>query len=206
MPVRTQQQDFEIAELLRNNTGNTPCCLWFSFPSVFTSGYPQHLVGFKISPQRIWAFRRISPFVWRDYSRQRMQVQTGRFERRMAKAEVIELLHLGESPTPKVEAITENVSPSGVRVITNSMCAPGELLRLGAPKDHLSLSARVVYCQRVRKANLLLALNLPCALRSGKSHRGLDAVRGCCSPSFLRSSSSNCIAGIATNGRLFSLD
>jgi len=89
-----------------------------------------------------------------------MQLQTGRFERRMAKAEVIELLHLGESPTPKVEAITENVSPSGVRVITNSMCAPGELLRLGAPKDHLSLSARVVYCQRVEESKFAVGLEL----------------------------------------------
>jgi PilZ domain len=78
----------------------------------------------------------------------------------MAKAEVIELLHLGESPTPKVEAITENVSPSGVRVITNSMCAPGELLRLGAPKDHLSLSARVVYCQRVEESKFAVGLEL----------------------------------------------
>lgn len=53
---------------------------------------------------------------------------TGRYERRMAKAEVVELLHLGES---KVEAITESVGARGVRLITDSDFAPGGVVRLG---------------------------------------------------------------------------
>src|SRR5437016_3028782 len=39
-----------------------------------------------------------------------MFLPTGRVEHRIAKIEVVELLHVGESPVAKVEAITENVS------------------------------------------------------------------------------------------------
>ena len=89
-----------------------------------------------------------------------MQVPTGRFERRVAKSEALELLHLGESPTPRVEAITENVSPRGTRVITDSVCVPGESVRLGAPKERLSLPARVVYCQRLGENKFAVGLQL----------------------------------------------
>ena len=86
-----------------------------------------------------------------------MQVPTGRFERRMAKAEVVELLHLGES---KVEAITENVSARGVRLITNSDFAPGGFVRLDAPEERLSSTARVVYCQRLDDGKFAVGLRL----------------------------------------------
>lgn len=84
---------------------------------------------------------------------------TGRFELRMAEAEAVELLPLGD-PTAKVEAITENVSPRGVRVITNSNFAPGKLVRLGAPEEDLNLPARVVYCQRLGKSKFAVGLEL----------------------------------------------
>ena len=38
-----------------------------------------------------------------------MRVPTGRVERRILQAQVVELVPVGESPTP-IEAITENVS------------------------------------------------------------------------------------------------
>jgi hypothetical protein len=60
-----------------------------------------------------------------------MFLPTGRFEQRIAKTEVVELLHVDESPIAKVEAITENVSPQGARVITNSICARGETCAFG---------------------------------------------------------------------------
>ncbi len=87
-----------------------------------------------------------------------MRMPTGRFERRMAKAEDVELLRLSESPTPKVKAITENVSPTGARVITDATCAPGEFVRLEAPKEHLNLPGQVVYCQRVGEAKFAVGL------------------------------------------------
>jgi PilZ domain len=85
---------------------------------------------------------------------------TGRIEHRIIKAEVVELLDVGESPVAKVEAITENVSPGGVRVIADSVCAPGKLVRLDAREEHLKVPARVVYCQRLDKSKFAIGLQL----------------------------------------------
>jgi PilZ domain-containing protein len=65
-----------------------------------------------------------------------------------------------ESPIAKVEAVTENVSPQGARVITDSICAPGKLVRLDAPAEHLQLPARVVYCQRLEERKFAVGLQL----------------------------------------------
>lgn len=88
-----------------------------------------------------------------------MRVPIGRFEHRIPKAEVVELLE-AESPTAKVEAITENVSPGGARVITDSVCAPGQLVRLGAPPGQFNLPGRVVYCQRLADGKFAVGLQL----------------------------------------------
>ncbi len=85
---------------------------------------------------------------------------TGRVEHRIAKAEVVALLHVGDSPLAKVEAVTENVSPRGARVITDSICAPGRFVRLDAPEEHLNLTARVVYCQCLDKRKFAIGLQL----------------------------------------------
>lgn len=85
---------------------------------------------------------------------------TGRFEHRIAKTEVVKLLQVSESPIAKVEAITENVSPQGARVITDSICVPGKLVCLDAPKHHLKLPARVVYCQPLEKRKFAVGLHL----------------------------------------------
>lgn len=101
-----------------------------------------------------------------------MRVPTGRVERRMAKAEVAELLpvsDVGDSAIARVEAIIENVSPRGARVITNSICAPGKLVRLNAPNEHLNLPARVIYCQRLEDGRLAVGLQLE--RRVAKRHK-----------------------------------
>jgi len=85
---------------------------------------------------------------------------TGRVEHRIAKTEVVELLPVGDSPIAKVEAVTENVSPRGARVITDSICAPGKFVRLDAPEEHLKLPARVVYCQRLDQGKFAVDLQL----------------------------------------------
>ena len=82
-----------------------------------------------------------------------MRVPTGRFERRIAKAEVVELLHMDELPMEKHGATTENVSSQGARVITDSICAPGKAVLLHEPEERLKLPARVVYCQRLADAH-----------------------------------------------------
>jgi hypothetical protein len=89
-----------------------------------------------------------------------MRVPTGRLEQRIAKTEAVSLLHLDKSPLAKVEAFTENVSPRGARVITNSVCAPGKLVCLDALQERLKLTARVVYCQRLDEGKFALGLQL----------------------------------------------
>jgi PilZ domain len=85
---------------------------------------------------------------------------TGRFEQRIAKTEVVELLQVGESPIAKVEAITENVSPQGALVITDSICAVGKHVRLDAPAERLQLPGLVVYCQRLEERKFAIGLQL----------------------------------------------
>ena len=89
-----------------------------------------------------------------------MQVPTGRFECRVAQAEAVELLHMGELPTEKHKATTENVSPLGARVITDSICNPGKPVLLNVPEDNLKLGARVVYCQRLEDGKFAVGLRL----------------------------------------------
>lgn len=89
-----------------------------------------------------------------------MWVPTGRFDRRVPRAEVVELSDLGESSGAKVEAVIENVSARGARLITNSMCAQGKLVRLDAPEEHLSLPARVIYCKRLGENKFAVGLRL----------------------------------------------
>ena len=69
-----------------------------------------------------------------------MRVLTGRVERRIAKTQVVELVPASESPIAKVEGVTENVSPRGARVITDSVCAPGKIVRLDAAKERVNLA------------------------------------------------------------------
>jgi hypothetical protein len=89
-----------------------------------------------------------------------MRVPTGRFERRIAKAKIVELLHMDELPMEKHEATTENVSPQGARIITDSICAPGKPVLLNAPEEKLKLPARVVYCQRLEDGRFAVGLQL----------------------------------------------
>jgi PilZ domain len=89
-----------------------------------------------------------------------MQVPTGRYERRIARAEVVELLYMDELPMEKHGANTENMSPQGARVITDSICAPGKPVFLRVPEENLKLPARVVYCQRLEDGRFAIGLQL----------------------------------------------
>lgn len=89
-----------------------------------------------------------------------MRVPTGRLEQRIAKTEAVMLLHLDQSPIAKVEALTENVSPRGARVLTDSVCAPGQPVCLDALEERLKLMARVVYCQRLHEGKFAVGLQL----------------------------------------------
>ena len=106
-----------------------------------------------------------------------MRAPTGRSERRMAKAEVVEVLQLGES---RVEAITENVSARGVRLIINLNFAPEGLVRLDAPEERLKLTARVVYCQRLGEGKFAVGLQLDVCVEDWQKPPQPDSVATPC--------------------------
>lgn len=93
-----------------------------------------------------------------DRETENMLVPTGRFERRITKAHAVELLDKEELPMTEHGAITENVSSRGARVITDSTCAPGESVVLGALEENLKSPARVVYCQRLADGRFAVGL------------------------------------------------
>jgi hypothetical protein len=88
-----------------------------------------------------------------------MQVPTGRYEKRTARAVTVEVLRLDESQ-PDKRAVTENVSPRGARVVTELICAPGKHVLVTAPEEGVKSLARVVYCQRVESTKFAVGLQL----------------------------------------------
>lgn len=92
----------------------------------------------------------------------------GRFERRISKTESVHIWRVGELQAAKVEAITENVSPHGARVISSSICAPGNPVLLDALEEHVKVQARVVYCQRLKDERFAIGLELNAGVEEWK--------------------------------------
>jgi len=88
-----------------------------------------------------------------------MHVPSGRYERRTARAVRVELLRLDESRLNKI-AITENVSPRGVRIVSDWSCASGKHVLVTVPEEGVKSLARVVYCQRVESTKFAVGLQL----------------------------------------------
>ncbi len=88
-----------------------------------------------------------------------MRVPTGRNEKRTAKAVYVEVLRLDE-PQPVKRAVTENVSPQGVRIVTEYDCRPGKQLVVTAPEEGIRSLARVVYCDPVESSKFAVGLQL----------------------------------------------
>jgi hypothetical protein len=88
-----------------------------------------------------------------------MQVPTGRYEKRTARAVTVELVRLDESRLND-RAVTENVSPRGVRVVTELLCAPGKRVLVTAPAEGVKSLARVAYCQRLGSTKFAVGLQL----------------------------------------------
>jgi hypothetical protein len=88
-----------------------------------------------------------------------MHVPSGRYEKRTARAVTVGLLRLDESQ-PNKRAVTENVSPRGVRIVTDWNYAPGKHLLVTAPEEGVKSLARVVYCQRVESTKFAVGLQL----------------------------------------------
>jgi hypothetical protein len=88
-----------------------------------------------------------------------MQVPTGRYEKRTTRAVTVNLLRLDESHSEK-RGVTENVSPRGVRIVTDWNCTPGKHLLVTAPEAGVKSLARVVYCQPVDSTKFAVGLQL----------------------------------------------
>jgi PilZ domain len=79
---------------------------------------------------------------------------TGRFEKRTARSVIVELSRMDAS-LPKERALTENVSPRGIRVATEHEWKPGDPALLISMQDDLCCQARVVYCRSLEKGSLM---------------------------------------------------
>jgi hypothetical protein len=88
-----------------------------------------------------------------------MHVPTGRYEKRTEKVVTVEILRLHESRLNST-AVTQNVSPRGVRIVTDCNCTPGRHVLVTALKEGVKSLARVVYCQRVESTKFAVGLQL----------------------------------------------
>ena len=88
-----------------------------------------------------------------------MHALSGRYEKRTPRAVPIDVLRLGESQL-NVRTVTENVSPRGVRIVTDWNCAPGKHVLLTAPEEGVKSLARVVYCQPLESTKFAVGLQL----------------------------------------------
>jgi hypothetical protein len=86
-----------------------------------------------------------------------MRVPTGRYEPRTARAVTVELLRLDDSQR-KEEAVTENVSAHGVRLVTELMCVPGKRVLYTCPQEGVKSLALVVYCERAENKRFAVGL------------------------------------------------
>ena len=88
-----------------------------------------------------------------------MAVPTGRMERRLPKELVVQLSR-PDVPLLQEPATTQNVSAGGVRLVTQRIWRPGDLVVLSSPEKRLGTQARVVYCQRLGNKWFAVGLKL----------------------------------------------
>ena len=78
-------------------------------------------------------------------------MSNGRSERRIAWTANLEVcLHDGSAPGE--EAVTENVSAHGARVLVERKLPPGQRVLIKSPTQGIRSQGRIVYCQRVAES------------------------------------------------------
>ncbi len=107
-----------------------------------------------------------------------MSPHMGRIEKRIRLTVPLEVSKLRD-PSGVEQTITEDVSSSGVRVLTRRAMAPNERLMVRAFQRDLQTRARVVYCQRLPDGRYGVGLrfqkadiNFLSAARRGSQNRG----------------------------------
>lgn len=86
-------------------------------------------------------------------------VPTGRTKRRIAKKVEVELAR-PSVPKSQETAAVENVSERGMRVVTEHVWRPGDLVVLSSPRTGFRTQARVVYCYRIESKGFAMGLEL----------------------------------------------
>jgi hypothetical protein len=92
-----------------------------------------------------------------------MPVPTGRTQRRVEKELVVELAH-PDAPEPQEMATAQNISERGMRVLTEHVWHPGDIVVLSSPRTRYRTQARVVYCQRLENMGFAVGLQLSTAI------------------------------------------
>ena len=88
-----------------------------------------------------------------------METRASRLEERSPEVIRVDLSSL-DVRRPVQEALTENVSPHGARVVVNRAWAPNDRLDLRSLRGDFRARARVVYCEPLGTDSFALGLQL----------------------------------------------
>jgi PilZ domain len=88
-----------------------------------------------------------------------MQISSGRGKKRIAKELVMNLVRPDGSRLERT-ATTENISDHGMRLVTDHVWTPGDIVLLKDPKTGHTVQGRIVYCQKQNNKQFALGLEL----------------------------------------------
>jgi hypothetical protein len=105
-----------------------------------------------------------------------MLSRTGRLESRSPLSTVIRIRSL-EHPESVEVGISQNLSPSGVRLIVKSWWMPNEPVRVESPPDVFRSRACVVYCQSMPAGDFAVGLRLLVPQPRWSQEGGMESLR-----------------------------
>jgi hypothetical protein len=91
----------------------------------------------------------------------------GRLKKRIAKGEAVSLVRSDGLGLEHL-ATTVNISDEGMRLVTEQIWNPGEVILLSSPKTGQRIEARVVYCERLQDNRFAVGLKLSTPLEQAK--------------------------------------
>jgi hypothetical protein len=105
-----------------------------------------------------------------------MLSRTGRVESRAPLLAAVRISSL-EHPESVEVAFSQNVSPSGVRLIVKSWWMPNEPVRVESPPGVFRSRAWVVYCQSVQAGDFAVGLRLLVRQSRWSQEEGMEPPR-----------------------------